>query len=117
MEQANKKIDEWIKNGNIKSMLDLSSLNLRGLPDLPNSLQELDCSHNFLSILPTLPVSLKYLNCGNNLLSSLPDFPPNLRIIKLNDKNIILNEEQIKLIKSKKVLYTNMGIEHICIIM
>jgi Leucine-rich repeat (LRR) protein len=48
---------------------------LKDLPELPNSLQYLDCCDNRLTSLPELPESLKYLNCSDNILTTLPELP------------------------------------------
>jgi hypothetical protein len=45
---------------------------LRLLPELPESLVNLDCSSNKLTFLPKLTERLKKLNCSNNQLTSLP---------------------------------------------
>lgn len=51
--------------------------NLTKLPELPNTLKELDCSHNKLIILPEkLPDCLEYLNCMCNNLTELPEILP-----------------------------------------
>jgi hypothetical protein len=46
----------------------VKNMNLEVLPELPNTLEILDCSNNKLICLKNLPASLKDLNCsGNNL--------------------------------------------------
>ena len=42
------------------------------LPELPNSLQFINCSYNKLTSLPELPNSLRSLDFSNNQLTSLP---------------------------------------------
>lgn len=43
-----------------------------------SSLEQLDCSVNYLTSLPTLPASLTSLQCWKNQLTSLPDLPVHL---------------------------------------
>ena len=58
---------------------------------LPNSLKELDCSHNNVTYLPNLPDSLKILWCENNKLTSLPKLPNSLKkLYCINNKLISL---------------------------
>jgi len=85
MEESRIKIQEWIKNGNSETELNLSSLGLTSLPELPNNLQKLNCYNNKLTSLPTLPNGLGELYCGNNKLTELPILPNNLQ--KLNGCN------------------------------
>jgi len=66
--QALQKIDEWNAIGDTSRPLMLKNMNLEVLPELPNTLEILDCSNNKLICLKNLPASLKDLNCsGNNL--------------------------------------------------
>lgn len=48
------------------------------LSDLPSSLRILDCRYNKLEILPELPSTLTFLECSNNRLKTLPELPSNL---------------------------------------
>lgn len=72
-----------------------SSNGYSSIPDLPASLEYLDCSSqayhvilegtpwNFdgLSSLPVLPAGLKYLSCGYNIMSVLPALPTGLEFL------------------------------------
>jgi len=92
--------------GSYHIIMDLSYLNLKRLPKLPNNLhilfcndnklrklpdlsqfstlQELWCHNNKLTSLPDLPNSLLILNCSINKLISLPDLPTNLKRLYCN---------------------------------
>ena len=61
---------------------------LTGLPDLPNSLRELNCYYNNLISLPNLPDSLRQLICHNNELEKLPEFKNHIHINFYQDKFI-----------------------------
>lgn len=80
-EQLQQKIDEWIEQGDVTQLLDLSKLRLTTIPEgiLPSTLQWLDCSRNKLTILPTLPTTLQRLNCVHNKLTNLPTIPTTLQ--------------------------------------
>ena len=70
------------------SLLKLSirgTFNLKRLPDLPQSLQELVCTHDNLTSLPLLPVSLHHLDCTGNKLSVLPVLPVSLTKLRCKD--------------------------------
>ncbi len=59
--------------------LDCNYCLLTCLPDLPHTLQKLDCSQNlYLAKLPVLPVALKYLKCSMCVLTELPELPDSL---------------------------------------
>jgi hypothetical protein len=62
---------------------------LTSLPELPNDLILLDCSHNKLKKLPKLPDSLKILRCGENELETLPELPEGLRYINCHSNQLI----------------------------
>src|SRR5438552_2720154 len=74
MEEAKKRINEWIKNNDPEQVLDLYGLNLKILPDLPHNLKRLSCSSNQLTQLPDLP-NCQTLECWNNQLTQLPALP------------------------------------------
>ncbi|MEZ4739697.1 MAG: T9SS type A sorting domain-containing protein [Flavobacteriales bacterium] len=48
---------------------------LSTLPELPSTLEWLDCDNNSISLLPELPDSLAYFKCGDNQLRCLPTLP------------------------------------------
>ena len=73
---------ESIKNHilpNSLQQLYCSHNKLISLPNLPKSLKELDCQFNKLTSFPDLPNSLKELSCSHNQLTSLPDLPNSLK--------------------------------------
>ena len=50
-------------------------LRLTKLPELPETLEHLNCNHNLLIELPKLPSSLIHLSCWHNNLTELPQLP------------------------------------------
>lgn len=48
------------------------------LPELPTTLELLQCNHNKIKILPVLPNTLLYLNCEINEIIDIPYFPERL---------------------------------------
>jgi len=111
--EAVNRIKIWNNEKNYDLVLDLSGLNLKRLPKLPNkvinlfccdnkltslpslqnTIQSLDCSKNNLTSLPSLPISMQMLECGKNNLTSLPDlqcFHPlnNLQILYCRWNNL-----------------------------
>lgn len=107
-QRAQRIVERWIEDNDINKPLDLSSLhlenlpeipknvkflfidhnNLTKLPELPSELEELDCKYNKLTHLPILPDSLKRLNCERNNLRNLPELPKNLQYLKCNRNNL-----------------------------
>lgn len=76
MEEAKKRIKDWIDAGDKTATLDLSKLGLVTLPELPEGLYSLICNNNNnLTTLPELPDTLILLYCNNNKLTSLPKLP------------------------------------------
>jgi len=73
------------------------------LPQLPNSLKKLNCSHNqilgSLFSLLKLPKSLKELKCWNNQLSVLPVLPNSLKILCCDNNTLIKKIKYRYLIK------------------
>ncbi len=85
MDIAIQRVNNWIKNGDINSHLDLDRLKLNELPRLPDNLEQLYCSNNKLTSLPNnLPNNLKILNCSYNKLTSLPDLHSLINLEELN---------------------------------
>lgn len=62
--------------------------NLTSLPQLPEELLALECSHNNLTSLPNLPDKLHTLYCCNNYLTSLPHLPSNLEFLDCSKNNL-----------------------------
>jgi hypothetical protein len=52
MAEAQRRIDKWVTDGNVNNSLNLTHLNLTSLPELPNSVKELNCYRNKLRSLP-----------------------------------------------------------------
>ena len=55
MEEAQRRIDEWVRVNDTTKSLDLSNLGLTELPPLPTHLTVLYCYSNKLTELPSLP--------------------------------------------------------------
>ena len=74
------------------SILDISSKNIKYLPDLTKfkNLEELYCNNNQLTTLPTLPPNLKKVFCYNNKLTLLPNLPPNLKKVFCSNNQLTL---------------------------
>ena len=73
--------DEY-DSDNYDDEFNFTTRDLTSLPELPDDLEELQCSQNRLTELPEeLPYELKTLECEENMLTSLPDLPPNLEVI------------------------------------
>jgi hypothetical protein len=70
--------------------LDLTSLGLKELPELPAGLTWLYCSYNQLTTLPdTLPSGLTTLYCYGNQLTTLPDpLPAGLTMLYCGDNQL-----------------------------
>ena len=58
--------------------IDVSNLNIKSLPPLPEGLLELDCHSTKITELPELPMTLKKLACYNTRITSLPPLPNTL---------------------------------------
>ena len=71
---------------------------LKELPELPNSLQELICYNNQITSLPILPDSLEELDCRNNQIISLPELPDSL-------EHLFYENNQITSIQKEKYKY------------
>jgi len=95
------KIDNWLKNNNTYSLLDLSSLKLTELNNLPTNLKKLNCSYNNLTELNNLPTNLTYLDCSNNNLTELNNLPTNLKYLDCRGNKI-----------KKIILPLNLEVEH-----
>ena len=61
---------------------------MKELPDLPETLEILDCYENGLTHLPKLPQALQQLNCWDNKLIELPNLPDNLEILDCYDNEL-----------------------------
>ena len=57
--------------------------------NLPNSLNELDCSYNQINQLDHLPNSLKEVDCSNNKIINLNNLPNSLKQLNCDDNQII----------------------------
>ncbi len=74
MEEAIKRVNDWINQQQLNRLLDLSDLGLTTLPPIPSNCENLWCYRNKLTYLPPLP-NCRILYCYDNLLTSLPDLP------------------------------------------
>ena len=84
--QAENGILNWMKNGNVNAVLDISGLNLRTLPPLPDNLKKLKAGKNALTSIPEnhLPVTLEEIDLACNQLTSLPESLPISQLKLLN---------------------------------
>ena len=79
------------------------------LPELPSTMQYLDCNTNLLRILPPLPEGLVTLGCEKNPLETFPEFPLNLS--SLTCDHPISNELlEVKHMTSERVQQLNQEI-------
>lgn len=62
--------------------------NLKTLPELPDTLEELICFGNKLVELPKLPPNLKTLYCNCNQLKELPELPDTLLYLKCSTNKL-----------------------------
>ena len=101
-------INDWIKNNNVNETLDLSNLNLKDIPNLPNNLKylninnnlivnicnlpqsllQLNCKFNRIKIIENLPTELLVLNCSNNLITKIINLPNKLNELNCNENYI-----------------------------
>jgi Leucine-rich repeat (LRR) protein len=68
--------------------VELSNEYLTELPNLSNSVEYLNCSHNDIKQITKLPNNLEYLNCSYNRLNSLPELPEGLKELYCRDNNL-----------------------------
>jgi hypothetical protein len=87
MQEAEKRIANWIKSNNPSTTLDLSGLHLAELPQIPANCQRLYCYWNELTSLPPLP-NCKMLACCVNKLTVLPELP-NCEILECEENQLI----------------------------
>jgi hypothetical protein len=78
MEEAQARIQQWLKVGNKQARLDLSNLDLTELPEIPETVIDLNCSSNKLHELKGLPRGLLRLACGGNYLETIQGLPEGL---------------------------------------
>lgn len=81
------------------------------LPELPDSLNYLDCGNNKITKLPKLPKFLNHLSCDNNPISELPELPPNLNWLSCSDTDITWLPDlpdNLSLIQSSKTRLTTL---------
>ena len=76
-EENNFDINDYLSDNGKKISLPYN-VKVTRLPELPEKMEELDCSNSNLTELPKLPKSLLYLDCGYNELSELPELPKGL---------------------------------------
>ncbi len=95
-ENAIQLIAQWTE-GARGVTLDLSSMGLTELPELPEGVIVLDCSLNELTALPSLPNSLVELNCTHNDLVTLPPLSPALRTLMCGYNDLITLPDQLPL--------------------
>jgi uncharacterized repeat protein (TIGR01451 family) len=69
--------------------IDCQSNQITLLPELPNSLKNFYCDGNQLTFIPELPDSLDIFSCGVNQLSFLPEIPNSLRSLTCSENQLI----------------------------
>ncbi len=74
MEEATKRVNDWLSANNSNAPLYLSYLGLEKLPPIPHTCKALYCHNNKLTSLPELP-NCVCLYCFENQLTSLPELP------------------------------------------
>lgn len=84
----NSEITELPEISNSVKDLNCSHNKIEQILHLPEDLEELNCSYNELTKLPKLPTNLKILFCDNNQITELPDDLPNLQKIYCGDNRI-----------------------------
>ena len=89
MDEAQRRIDKWIAEGEVDNELQLSNLKLTRLPPLPENVRILFCERNNLTELPDLPDTLIDLFCGDNKLTRLPTLPADLDTLSCSNNNLI----------------------------
>ena len=63
-------------------------MDMRGMPLIPDYVQELYCENSNLTVLPTLPKSLRRLHVQNNGLQSLPKLPKSLLFLYCSNNRL-----------------------------
>ncbi len=69
MQEAIKKVNEWIALNNPNKLLLLNDMNLEKLPQIPLNCQRLYCYDNRLTFIPELPNCLELICCNNKLVA------------------------------------------------
>jgi len=96
-DKADKKIKEWIAEGDTTKTLNLSKLDLISgyneypnvVIELPKNLKYLICNGNpRLKRFPKLPKGLVGLEASNNNLITIPELPDSLETLTINNNNI-----------------------------
>ena len=88
MEEAQRRIDEWVREGDNTKKLNLADLGLTELPPLPEGLTQLSCDGNKLASLPSLPEGLTNFYCRGNQLTLLLSLPEALTTFVCYDNPI-----------------------------
>ena len=84
--QAAGKIKNWLNNGDINAVLNISQLKLKSLPPLPANLKKLKAANNELASIAEnhLPATLEAIDIHGNQLASLPESLPIAHLTLLN---------------------------------
>lgn len=88
---AYKKIAEWTAANNLTMRLNLSGLNLRSLPPIPDTVTDLCCGNVNLEYIAdsSIPSKLIIFNCTNSpKLKKLPILPNTVSIINIKESGI-----------------------------
>ena len=87
-------IHQWIKNGDVEAVLDLSNLELNMMIPIPINVKKLNISNNNITELSALPTNLKELDCSNNKIKKM--------MLPLSLEKIICSNNDLK-------VYPNQG--------
>jgi hypothetical protein len=88
LKEAQRRVNAWIREGDVTQELDLGGLNLKVLPELPHNVKILVLDSNKLRTLPALPNTLVELHCSGNLLEALPALPDTLEVLDCTFNNL-----------------------------
>lgn len=103
--EAYRIIEEWVSAKNLTMRLNLSGLNLRTLPPIPDTVTDLSCGNANLEYIADscIPAKLSIFNCTNSpKLKKLPILPDTVTIINIKESSGIT--ELLQLPTSLKTL-------------
>lgn len=80
------RLADWAEYDKITQLIVKTRIGV--LPDLPQSLDNLDCSDQGLTSLPLLPIGLKTLWVSSNNLTSLGDLPLGLKLLDCSSNQL-----------------------------
>lgn len=81
MNKAVERVEQWVRRGKVKEVLDISALGLTSLPELPETVEWLNCSKNPIDCLDGLPRGLKRLDCSETSIVKFGELPDGLEYL------------------------------------